>query len=93
MRSLNEKITHAFSLANALVDKGVVADELPDHITEDVADMVYGHADGLTASWLCKMRDGHCSLAASLAFDVASEESRLDGQIETMERLLELTDE
>ena len=87
--SLNEKIGRAFGLASQLadlLDAGTLTTLTVD--SEDM-DLIYGHVDGLVAKRLYDLRDGRCSLQASIDFDPAIEEARLDKQIDTMRKLLE----
>lgn len=89
MSSFNQKIGEAFGLASQLADR--LDDGRLSHLTMDSEDMdlVYGHVDGLVAKHLYNLRDGRCSIAASIAFDPEAEEVRLDKQILTMHTLLE----
>lgn len=83
--SINEKIGIAFNLANKL---GVLECEGKLKITEEDSDIIWVHADGLRAKYLEDRRDGRCSLQASIDFDVAAEELRLDSDIQLFEELL-----
>ncbi len=81
IKSLNGKIMQAFTLSSRIADR-IDAGE----ITEDGLDidLVYGHADGLSAKRLYNIRDGCCSLRASMDFDPEAEETRLDEEINYM---------
>ena len=84
MKSMNEKICIAHGLAVPLgerLNEGSL--EVPAEITE----MIWGHADGLTAKHLYNMREGRCSISAFIAFDPAAAEADLDDDILLMEGL------
>lgn len=83
--SINRKICLAFNKANELADR-VDWGEV-DIIPQEHANMVYGHADGLTAKYLRDMRYGRCSIAASIAFDPEVAEKKLDADLLIMEGL------
>lgn len=86
MASFNDKIVIAFNLASQIADRLTVGTlELHEN---GAMDLVYAHADGLTAKRLYDLRDGHCSLAASISFDPIEEEVRLDTQITAMQAML-----
>lgn len=86
MLSMNEKIAKAAALAIKLADR--LNDETLQ-VDQELADLIWGHADGLSAKRLYDLRDGRCSLAASMAFDQEEEEAKLDEAIETMGELLD----
>ena len=87
MKSCNEKIMQAHSLACALatrIERDAEFDLSLDDVTTEV---IWGHAEGTIAKWLCDRRDGRCSLQASIDFDPTAEEERLDAQIVVMQEL------
>lgn len=88
MLSINEKIAKAFALATKLADR--LEDETLQ-VDQELADLIWGHADGLSAKRLYDLRDGRCSLAASIAFDLEEEEAKLDREIEVMRKLGSVT--
>ena len=80
-RSMVDKINIALYLSATLADKlnnGVLV------VEEEVLDMLWGHIDGISLNSLFRLRDGLCSLAASMAFDIEKEEKRLTEEIKTM---------
>jgi hypothetical protein len=84
MKSMNEKICIAHGLAVVL---GELLNEDSLVVPDEIADMIWGHADGLTAKHLYNMMDGRCSLAAFIAFDPVKAEAHLDDDILVMEGL------
>ncbi len=83
--SINSKIVVAFDLASALcnpLNSGALV------VDKETTDMVFGHADGLIAKHLYNIRDGRCSLQASIDFDPEEQEHRLDAEIAEMRRLV-----
>ena len=85
MCSMNEKIVIAFDTACKLCDN---IDEGNLSVDGEMADLIYGHADGLFAKRLYDLRDGRCSIAASIAFDFDKEMEKLDRDIEIMNGML-----
>lgn len=84
--SLDEKIRTAFDVSydlSELLNRDALKTD------RDTVEMIWGHADGLTAKWLYDRRDGRCSLQASIDFDIEAEEKKLDGQIALMRKLWE----
>ena len=84
MKSMNEKICIAHDLA---VPLGERLNDGTLEVPAEIAEMIWGHADGLTAKHLYNLRDGHCSIAAFVAFDPAKAEAHLDDDILVMEGL------
>ena len=84
MKSMNEKIVQAHDLAVGLGER---LNGWSLAVNNDTADMIWGHADGLTAKHLYSIRDGRCSLAASINFDPEEEEAKLDREIAEMIKL------
>ena len=85
-QSMNDKIRSAFSLSSELADL-IIAEKLD--VDADETDLIFGHADGLSAKHLYGLRDGRCSPAQSMAFDPAEAEKRLDIEIREMQRILD----
>ena len=85
--SFNEKIALAHSLANDLTDL-YNADRLID-LDEGDVDLIFGHADGLSAKRLYDIRDGRCSFETLMNFDFEKEEALMDSHIEYFKELLE----
>lgn len=85
-RSINGKIVGAYRLSSLLGD-AINAGELK--VDKDVADMVWGHADGLVAKHLINMMNGWCSIQASIDFDVEERERILDAEITEMQELVD----
>ena len=81
-KSMNEKICSAHGLA---CDLGERLNEGSLEVPAEITEMIWGHADGLSAKRLYDLRDGRCSIAASIAFDVEEEEANLDDDILLME--------
>ena len=85
-KSMNEKICIAHDLAVGLARPLNEGNFVVDIATNE---MIWGHADGLTAKHLYNMRDMRGSIAACIAFDPAEAEAQLDKDIEEMEKLTE----
>ena len=85
--SMNDKIVEAHNLAVTLGDR---LNEDTLRVDQAIADMIWGHADGLSAKRLYNIRDGCCSLQASIDFDPAEEEAQLDREIGEMQDLIDM---
>lgn len=81
-KSLNNKIAIAYKLAIRLSER---LNNNSLHTNEE--EMIWAHADGLRAKRLYSLRNGWCSLLASLSFDIEWEEKKLDKDITTMQNL------
>ena len=83
--SMNEKTAQAHDIAVGLGERlnaGTLKAE------ETTVEIIWGHADGLSAKRLWDLRDGRCSLQASIDFDVMEEELELDSEIRLMSNLI-----
>ena len=90
-QSINNKIEKAFRLAFKLGDfendNNIDISKLEND--PELDDMIWGHADGLKAQRLFNMRDGRCSLQASMDFDIEAEELQLDKEIKIFQELID----
>lgn len=81
-------------MALSIKEKLVKAQRLGWEVTqlkatpEEVEDMAWTHAEGYRIQRMENHIQGRCSLAASLRFDLAEEEERLDCEIKLMEKVL-----
>jgi hypothetical protein len=87
MMSFNEKIRRMFFLSNELC--GLCGDDLSFLKDEETEDMIWGHADGLSARRLYALRDGRCSLQAMIDFDPEVAEALLDDQLARIKQIKE----
>lgn len=81
------------SLRDKLFRSDVLAEELIEargdaSLEPDFRDEVYAHLDGLRACYILDRLNGRCSIQASLNFDIADEEKKIDTFIQKCEGLL-----
>ena len=93
MTSFNQKIVDAHDLACQLGEIINADADFDVSLDDETTEMIWGHADGLSAKWLYARRDGLCSIQAMIDFDPDIEEARIDAQIITMQNLLEKDNE
>jgi hypothetical protein len=93
-KSLSDLMNEAFSLSldcayGELSPPGgyLTARELP--VSEEITDMIFGWADGVTHKYYQNHATGHCSLSAMVNFDVESFENSVIKNIEVMKELLD----
>jgi len=85
--SLSDKMAKAFDLSIELWKLDESKEYKALRQGEEV-DFVYGWADGLCHKYYQKMTPGHCSLQATIDFDVGVFEESVDRDIERMEKIL-----
>lgn len=58
------------------------------NLPEETTDKLFSYADGLEAKYHYKRHVGQCSTQATIDYDIAAEEARLDADIKQFQELL-----
>ena len=59
-----------------------------DHLDLETTNKLFCYADGLEGQYHYKRHTGQCSLQATIDYDIAAEEARLDADIKQFQELL-----
>lgn len=92
-KSFQEKLNEAYRLACSLAYKTILEDGHYFDVREDFplggnADKIFCYVDGLEHKFYENVSNGRCSLQATIDFDVAEHEKRIETDIEEFRRLI-----
>lgn len=92
-KSFQELLNEAYRLACSLAYETILEDQTYFDVREDFplggdSDKIFSYVDGLEHKFLENRMSGHCSLQATIDFDIAEHEKRIDADIEEFRKLI-----